>query len=184
MELNRDFGEFIASCVAHDVHFMIVGGYAVAVHGHPRFTKDLDVWVWVDEQNANRLVAALDDFGFGSVGLTADDFLEEGMVVQLGYPPKRIDIINRSTASSSTPAGTPHRRRDRQPARPVHLRRGPPRQQEGFRPPPRTWRTPPPSSSYPTGTTIRRPCESRGILPDPDPRQPHPANSTQACYGS
>ncbi|HEY7223085.1 MAG TPA: nucleotidyl transferase AbiEii/AbiGii toxin family protein [Micromonosporaceae bacterium] len=93
MELNRDFSEFIASCVVHDVRFMIVGGYAVAAHGHPRFTKDLDVWVWVDDQNANRLVAALDDFGFGSVGLTPDDFLEEGMVVQLGYPPKRIDII-------------------------------------------------------------------------------------------
>jgi len=93
MELNRDFSEFIASCVAHDVRFMIVGGYAVAAHGHPRFTKDLDVWVWVDEHNANRLVAALDDFGFGSLGLTATDFLEEGMVVQLGYPPKRIDII-------------------------------------------------------------------------------------------
>ncbi len=93
MELNRDFSEFIASCVAHDVRFMIVGGYAVAAHGHPRFTKDLDVWIWVDEQNANRLVVALDDFGFGSVALTANDFLEEGMVVQLGYPPARIDII-------------------------------------------------------------------------------------------
>jgi hypothetical protein len=93
MELNRDFSEFIASCIAHDVRFMIVGGYAVAAHGHPRFTKDLDVWVWIDQQNANRLVAALNDFGFGSVGLTADDFLEEGMVVQLGYQPKRIDII-------------------------------------------------------------------------------------------
>ena len=46
MELNRDFSEFIASCVTHDVRFMIVGGYAVAAHGHPRFTKDLDVWVW------------------------------------------------------------------------------------------------------------------------------------------
>jgi hypothetical protein len=93
MELNRDFSEFIASCTAHDVRFMIVGGYAVAAHGHPRFTKDLDVWVWVDEQNADRLVSALDDFGFGSLGLTAADFLEEGMVVQLGYPPQRIDII-------------------------------------------------------------------------------------------
>jgi Nucleotidyl transferase of unknown function (DUF2204) len=93
MELNRDFSEFIASCAAHDVRYLIVGGYAVAAHGHPRFTKDLDVWVWVDEQNANRLVSALDDFGFGSVGLTAADFTEEGMVVQLGYPPQRIDIL-------------------------------------------------------------------------------------------
>ena len=46
MELDRDFSEFIESCAAHDVRFLIVGGYAVAAHGHPRFTKDLDVWVW------------------------------------------------------------------------------------------------------------------------------------------
>lgn len=93
MELDRDFSEFIALCAAHDVRYLIVGGYAVAAHGHPRFTKDLDVWVWLDEQNAGRLVSALADFGFGSLGLTPSDFLEEGMVVQLGYPPKRIDIL-------------------------------------------------------------------------------------------
>jgi hypothetical protein len=74
MELDRDFSEFIASCAAHRVHFLIVGGYAVAAHGHPRFTKDLDVWVWLDEQNAGRLVLALEDFGFGSLGLTPADF--------------------------------------------------------------------------------------------------------------
>ena len=93
MELDRDFSEFIASCAAHDVRFLIVGGYAVAAHGHPRFTKDLDVWIWLDRQNASRLIAALDDFGFGSLGLGPADFLEEGVVVQLGYPPKRIDIL-------------------------------------------------------------------------------------------
>jgi hypothetical protein len=54
MELDRDFSEFIASCAAHSVRFLIVGGYAVAAHGHPRFTKDLDVWVWLDEQNASQ----------------------------------------------------------------------------------------------------------------------------------
>jgi hypothetical protein len=93
MELNRDFSEFIASCAAHNVRFLIVGGYAVAAHGHPRFTKDLDVWVRVDPGNANRLVSALADFGFGSLGLTSADFVEEGVVVQLGYPPQRIDIL-------------------------------------------------------------------------------------------
>jgi hypothetical protein len=108
MELNRDFSEFIASCAAHDVRFMIVGGYAVAAHGHARFTKDLDVRVWVDDQNANRLVSALDDFGFGSVGLTADDFLEEGMVVQLGYPPKRIDIITQADGVEFDPCWERH----------------------------------------------------------------------------
>jgi hypothetical protein len=77
MELDRDFSEFIASRAAHRVRFLIVGGYAVAAHGHPRFTKDLDVWVWLDEQNAGRLVSASKDFGFGSLGLTPADFLRK-----------------------------------------------------------------------------------------------------------
>lgn len=93
MELDRDFSEFIASCATHDVRFLIVGGYAVAAHGHPRFTKDLDVWIWVEPANAAKLIAALDDFGFGSLGLTTDDFLAKDTVIQLGYPPKRIDIL-------------------------------------------------------------------------------------------
>ena len=93
MELDRDFSEFIACCVARDVRFLIVGGYALAAHGHPRFTKDLDVWVWLDPGNASRLVSALDDFGFGALGLTAADFGEPGVVVQLGHAPKRIDLL-------------------------------------------------------------------------------------------
>ena len=94
MRLDRDFSEFIACCVARDVQFLIVGGYAVAAHGHPRYTKDLDVWVSVDPENASRLIAALDDFGFGSVGLTTDDLLDTDAVIQLGYPPKRIDLLS------------------------------------------------------------------------------------------
>lgn len=93
MRLDPDFREFIECCAARDVRFLIVGGYAVAAHGHPRFTKDLDVWLWLDPGNADRLIAALDDFGFGSLGLSADDFAEAGTVVQLGYPPKRIDLL-------------------------------------------------------------------------------------------
>ena len=93
MDLNRDFSEFIACCVAREVRFLIVGGYALAAHGHPRFTKDLDVWVWLDAANAEHLVAALQDFGFGSLGLTAADFDEPDVVVQLGQAPHRIDLL-------------------------------------------------------------------------------------------
>jgi hypothetical protein len=93
MELDRDFSEFIACCAARDVRFLIVGGYALAAHGHPRFTKDLDVWVWLDAENAARLIAALNDFGFESLGLTASDFTVPDMVVQLGHAPKRIDLL-------------------------------------------------------------------------------------------
>jgi hypothetical protein len=93
MDLNRDFKEFIACCVEHEVRFLIVGGYALAAHGHPRFTKDLDVWVWLEAGNADRLIGALSDFGLGSLGLTAADFCEPGVVVQLGVAPHRIDLL-------------------------------------------------------------------------------------------
>ncbi len=93
MELNRDFREFFESLARHDVRFLVVGGYAMAAHGHPRFTKDLDVWVWMDPTNSDAMLAALDEFGFGSLGLTREDFLTADTVVQLGYPPQRIDLL-------------------------------------------------------------------------------------------
>jgi hypothetical protein len=59
----------LRSFVGHDVRFLIVGGYALAAHGHPRYTKDLDGWVWADPANSSRVVAALEEFGFGGLGL-------------------------------------------------------------------------------------------------------------------
>lgn len=97
MELNPDFQEFLRSFVEHEVRFLIVGGYALAAHGHPRYTKDLDVWVWTDSDNASRVIAALDDFGFGGLGLGAADFEDPDMVVQLGREPQRIDILTFAT---------------------------------------------------------------------------------------
>jgi len=91
--LTKDFVEFIECCVAREFKFLIVGGYALAAHGHPRATKDLDVWILVERTNAERLVLALDDFGLESVGLGPQDFMEPEIVVQLGYPPVRIDLI-------------------------------------------------------------------------------------------
>lgn len=93
MHLDPNFLEFIGLLNEHDVRFLVVGGYAVALHGHPRYTADLDVWVWIDPDNADAVLAALDDFGFGEVGLTQDDFLRPEHVVQLGYPPLRIDVL-------------------------------------------------------------------------------------------
>ena len=63
------------------------------MHGHPRYTKDLDVWIDATSANAERIVRALSDFGFGSLGLTADDFTTRDQVIQLGYPPHRIDLL-------------------------------------------------------------------------------------------
>lgn len=93
MQFDRDFKEFLECLAARDVRFLVVGGYAVAAHGHPRYTGDLDLWVWTGEENAESLLMALGDFGFGSVGLVAADFTEPGRVVQLGYPPVRIDLL-------------------------------------------------------------------------------------------
>lgn len=97
MELNPDFQEFLQSFVDHDVRFLIVGGYALAAHGHPRYTKDLDVWVGADPSNSRRIINALTEFGFGQLGLTAADFEETGVVVQLGREPQRIDILTFAT---------------------------------------------------------------------------------------
>lgn len=93
MELDPNFREFIALLRDHEVPFLIVGGYAVAAHGHPRYTADLDVWVALDPAAAAGLLDALTAFGFGDLDLTVDDFTEVDRVVQLGYPPLRIDLM-------------------------------------------------------------------------------------------
>ncbi len=93
MEIQKDFREFLALLIEHEVRFMIVGGYALAYHGAPRFTGDIDVFVKPDRENAARIINALDDFGFSSREITIDDFQDENKVVQLGLPPVRIDII-------------------------------------------------------------------------------------------
>jgi hypothetical protein len=93
MILVKDFKEFVESLNANEVRYLVTGGYAVALHGHPRYTKDLDIWVDLTPENAERIVAALKDFGFGSLELAAADFVEPDQIVQLGYPPNRIDLI-------------------------------------------------------------------------------------------
>jgi hypothetical protein len=79
---------------------MLVGGYALAFHGAPRYTGDMDIFVQVTSLDAIRIMAALNEFGFGAVGLTAEDFQKENMVVQLGVPPVRVDIVTSLTGVS------------------------------------------------------------------------------------
>jgi len=93
VQLDPDFRDFVELFVANDVRFLIVGGYAVAAHGLPRYTGDLDAWVWVSSENASRVIRSLESFGFSGLGLTEDDFSQPDRVVQLGYPPYRIDIL-------------------------------------------------------------------------------------------
>ncbi len=93
MRLNRDFQELLKSFADREVRYLIVGGWALAAHGQPRFTKDLDIWVWMDPDNAAAVITSLEDFGFGGLGLTTSDFLTPDSVIQLGYPPNRIDLL-------------------------------------------------------------------------------------------
>lgn len=78
---------------ARNVNALIVGGYAVAFHAKPRFTKDIDLFVEPTADNAQRLLLALKDFGFGDVDLSIQDFTTPGRVVQLGVAPNRVDLV-------------------------------------------------------------------------------------------
>jgi hypothetical protein len=100
MEVQPDFKELLALFNDHCVSYLIVGGYALAFHGAPRFTGDLDILIKPDHENASRIVAALDAFGFASLGLTESDFEQPDQVIQLGVAPVRIDLITSITGVS------------------------------------------------------------------------------------
>lgn len=93
MILNPDFREFIQLLNEHKVKYLIVGGYALAYHGYPRFTQDIDFWLWTNKENAGNILAVLKDFGFLSLELKEEDFLDGENIIQLGYAPNRIDLI-------------------------------------------------------------------------------------------
>lgn len=93
MEIQSDFRDLLELFNKNKVEYVIVGGYALAFHGAPRYTGDLDIFVNASEDNASRILKALNEFGFGSVGLSPQDFIEPNNVIQLGYPPVRIDIV-------------------------------------------------------------------------------------------
>jgi len=81
MVLNKDFREFIQLLNEHKVLYLVVGGYAVAFHGYPRYTKDLDLWIWLNKTNAAKMLQVLEDFGFDSLDLKVDDFLDPEQVI-------------------------------------------------------------------------------------------------------
>lgn len=93
MNLPQDFKEFIELLNLHNVKYLVTGGYAVCYHGYPRMTGDIDFFVERSRENATKLEPVLNAFGFGELGLTANDFLEPDTIVQLGFPPIRINII-------------------------------------------------------------------------------------------
>ena len=100
IKADPDFSALLALLNAHHVEYMIVGGHALAFHGAPRFTGDLDVYIKADAANAERMANVIREFGFGDLGLTAEDFLTAESVVQLGVAPVRLDILNSLTGVS------------------------------------------------------------------------------------
>jgi hypothetical protein len=93
MNLEKDLREFVALLNALNVRYLVVGAYAVAYHGYPRYTADIDLFIERSHDNALRLMQVIEQFGFADLKLSADDFLEEDQVIQLGVSPNRIDIL-------------------------------------------------------------------------------------------
>jgi len=94
MTLAQDFEDFVKLLNVHKVEYMIVGGYALAFHGKPRHTGGLDIWINISEENAQKMLQVIKDFGLASMDFTKDYFMKPGYISQIGYPPLRIDILN------------------------------------------------------------------------------------------
>ena len=95
--MNQDFVDLLRAFVAADVRFLVVGAYALAVHGRPRGTGDLDVWVDATPENAARVMRALGAFGAPLTAVNESDFAQAGVTYQMGVPPGRIDILTELT---------------------------------------------------------------------------------------
>jgi len=95
--LEADYKDLINIFIEEKVQFLLIGGYAVGLHGHPRPTKDLDLWVYANAKNAPLVVKSLKKFGAPMQDISAEDFEKEGTVFQIGVAPVRIDVITRVT---------------------------------------------------------------------------------------
>ena len=93
IQLPPDFKEFLKLLNSHRVEYLLVGGYAVGYHGYPRATGDIDLWVAVRQNNAEKLVVALREFGLNAPQLSADIFLQENQIIRMGVPPMRIELL-------------------------------------------------------------------------------------------
>jgi hypothetical protein len=93
LKLANDYKEFLRLLRAHGVEYLLIGGWAVAYHGYPRATYDLDVWIATSPANANRVVKALSEFGFNVPDLSMDLFLQPDKIVRMGVEPQRIEVM-------------------------------------------------------------------------------------------
>jgi len=94
IHLPPDFKEFLQLLNSHQVEYLLIGGYAVGYYGYPRATGDMDVWIAINPENAEKLVTVLKDFGFDVPNLSTKLFLEKGKITRMGVPPMRLEILN------------------------------------------------------------------------------------------
>ncbi|MGC1460741.1 MAG: DUF6036 family nucleotidyltransferase [Terracidiphilus sp.] len=90
--MSKDFQDILRAFNAHKVKYLVIGGYAFGVHLEPRTTKDIDLWIRTDKENAKAVFQALAEFGAPVDGMTPDDFMD-GTIFQMGQSPERIDIL-------------------------------------------------------------------------------------------
>ncbi len=93
LELPKDFKEFLKLLNKHGVEYLLIGGYAVGYYGYPRTTNDMDIWIAVEQRNADKMVSVFRDFGYGAADLDATPFLVEHNIVRMGVPPMRIEVM-------------------------------------------------------------------------------------------
>ena len=91
--LPRDFKDFLKLLNDHEVDYLLIGGYAVAYHGYPRSTYDMDIWIGISEANAEKMVRVMESFGFTGGDVSPDLFLSERCLIRMGVPPVRLEIL-------------------------------------------------------------------------------------------
>ena len=92
IQLPNDFKDFLKLLNAHEVEYLLIGGYAVGYYGYPRATADMDIWIAIQPRNAEKVVSALEEFGFDVPGLSSQLFLQENKIIRMGVPPVRLEI--------------------------------------------------------------------------------------------
>ncbi|MFO7665519.1 MAG: nucleotidyltransferase [Desulfobacterales bacterium] len=91
--LPPDFKEFLKLLNAHNIKYLLIGGYAVGYHGYPRATNDMDIWIAISSETAELMIKVLKEFGFDTPQLSKDLFLEENKIIRMGVAPMRIEIL-------------------------------------------------------------------------------------------
>jgi len=97
MRIEKDFKEFFELLNKNNAQYLIVGGFAFSYYAEPRYTKDIDIFVSIEDNNPQKIIKSIEEFGFTNIGLSCEDFMNENTVIQLGYPPIRIDILTSLT---------------------------------------------------------------------------------------